>query len=167
MSPASEPSATLFDLTKEFYLNGFNITETMLLIRKLDSIASEKKIHLVLALRQDLLSNQFLYLVPRVLQFFSPDTVGVPEEMFSRSNKSYPVSLMAKAGSSRLEVEDRLEFTLQNGFAFKAGTAKPVMKNSQSSVDVDMSNTASGEAIILVEDSDRDSEDEMEADADF
>lgn len=169
LAQAVEPAAMLFDLTTEFYLNGFNVSETMLLIRKLDAITAAKRVHLVLALRRDLLSNEFLYLVPRVLQFFAPDNSGGQEEMFSRCSKTYPVILMAKAGSSRLEVEDRLEFTLQNGFAFKSGTSKPVMKASQSSVDVEMSSTggAGGEALILVEDSDRDSEDEMEADADF
>lgn len=145
------------------YLNGFDINNTIKLIKNLEKLSNERNVHTLIAIRHDLLSNEYMLHVPRVLAVH-PDTEGTGnEEQFSRMSKSYPVSFMYKAGSSKLEVEDRLHYSLREGFAFKIDSKLQAIQSSNDFGEM----SPSSEAIILVEDSDRDSEGEMEADADF
>lgn len=165
-SSGESQAVVLFDLTQSAYLAEFDIQSMMQIVKILESLATEKRAHVFLALRHDLLSNEFFYHVPRVLAV-QPDSLNVgSEEQFSRTTKNYSVLFMYKASSSKLEIEDRLQFSLSSGFSFKPDASQAQSKSSTPPSPVhDMSNST--EAMILVEDSDRDSEGEMEADADF
>lgn len=157
----------LFDLTHSIYQNDFKLEKILQLVKLLEKISNEKRVHVFLAIRFDLLSNEYLYLVPRVLAIHPDSTVVGNEELISRLPKTYPVSFMYKATSSKLEIENRLLFSLTSGFCFKSESGGKVLQ-PVSNADSEMNlNIPRNEAMILVEDSDRDSEDEMEADADF
>ncbi len=164
--PASGENQTiiLFDLTHYAYLAGFNTQKMMQNIKILERLSVEKRAHVFLALRHDLLSNEYLYHIPRVLAI-QPDSLNAGnEEQFSRVSNNYSVLFMYKSSSSKLEVEDRLQFSLSSGFSFKAaGQQAKSPAPYFSAHEMNHSN----EAMILVEDSDRDSEGEMDADADF
>ncbi len=162
--PEENQKVALFDLTHAALLNGFNITKMMHLLKSLESLALEMNLHLFLSLRHDLLSNEYLFYIPRVLAIQPDSSTTSSEEQFSRNSKIYSVLFMYKASSSKLEVEDRLQFSLSSGFSFK--TISNSIKTATHIPHMTELNDSS-EAMILVEDSDRDSEGEMDADADF
>ena len=128
-------------------------------------------------LRSDLLGNELLYTLPKalIISEVSQDNLS-PEERFAEPNIIYPVSVLTKPGSGKLELDDRFEFTIQEGFKVKTADFKQAAEilSSQSKMPISTFNLESKksrtdvfEAKILVEDSDRDSEDEMEADSNF
>lgn len=161
--------AGFFDLSSLFYLYNFDKNRLLLFLRNFESILQKKQCPVFAFLRQDLLGNEILYTLHKAVIISDIDrNNSSPEERFAEPNGIYPASILTKPGSGKLELDDRFEFTIQEGFKNKInGRNQTKGSDSHSELSVSNINFASIEAKILVEDSDRDSEDEMEADSNF
>lgn len=161
-------SAILLDLSKIFYFLDGRDTDMFNTMKKLNDYFSKSSIPVFGFLRNELMRNEYLILTHK-LMIFSGSSVS--EEKFSCFNDSVPVSIFCKSSSGKFEIDDRFEFNVLIGFMAAVKKADPVVTTQVpvSTFNLDYSKTRNNEnnAMILVEDSDRDSENELEADSDF
>lgn len=174
MLDLQQASVAFFDLTSLIYHHNFSKSSVLTLLRKIESAIQKQKIPVFASLRNNLLCNEYLYLIQKAVIFSDIETSVSPEERFSESPNVLSVSILSRPGSGKLEIDDRFEFCISNGFTYKKLNPTSVVLGSAcpvSTFNLDRKptgeNTANSEAKILVEDSDRDSEDEMEADSNF
>lgn len=161
-------SAAFFDLSAVVYFHNFSKCTVLDLLRTIDALAQKRKIPIFAFLRNSMLCNEYFYLIHKAIIITSTESKVASEERFTEPSDIFPVSILSKSGSSKLEIDDRFEFSISNGFVLKKFET---IKFSGSDFDSDCKNVGNlgnnTEARILVEDSDRDSEDEMEADSNF
>lgn len=168
-----ECQAGFIDLSSVFYLYNHDKNRLLSFLRKFEYIVQKEKFLVFAFLRQDLLGNEILYTLHKAVIISEIDRDNSsPEERFAEPSGIYPASILTKPGSGKLELDDRFEFTIQEGFKIKSNNGHNQTKGSYSHSELPVLNPkidrpSSFEAKILVEDSDRDSDDEMEADSNF
>lgn len=148
----------------------------MAILRKIESSILKKQIPVFASLRNTLLCNEYLYLISKAVIISDAESTIVSEERFAEHRSSIHVSILSKPGSGKLEVDDRFEFNFSEGFKIRAiknkahnfdeTTSRPIFTFSMEQKNPSEQVKFTG-AKIFVEDSDRDSDNEMEADADF
>lgn len=168
-----------FDMNKLIYTKSFEKSSTLKCLRKIEAIFQKKQVPIFASISDNLLCNDYLYLISKAIIISSIDSKTSPEERFSEPNTSFLVSILSKPGSGKLEIDDRFEFSIHEGIKFKSVANKASDSDNasfKSNVPISTFNMERkkpddhkniSEAKIFVEDSDRDSENEMEADADF
>lgn len=174
--PIPDCQAAFFDLSSISYLIYDENYSLSSYLRNFELLMQKKKYPVFAFLRSDLLKNELLYIVHKAIIFSDFDSEKkLIEEKFADSKSSYTVSVLNKPGSGKLELDDRFEFSSQNGFKIRKDNANNLSKAESNilpsipSFNISSSNDqmSSFQATILVEDSDRDSEDEMDADSNF
>ncbi len=163
----------LVDLTKLIYLNNFETKHVISSLRKIESILQKRQLPVFLCIRNDLLSNDYFFSISKSVIITGNEKCSTFEERFIEHHESYSVSILTKPGSGKTELDDRFEFTFADGFKFKKQNNNGLnsfdsdLTQSKAPLSTFKSDPSLSEARILVEDSDRDSEDEMEADSNF
>ena len=149
----------------------------MAILCKIESTVFKKQIPIFASIRNTLLCNEYLYLISKAVILSESECKIGSEERFAEPTSLIHVSILSKPGSGKLEVDDRFEFNISEGFKIRT------IKNNAINLDESLSfrpistfnmerknpgeNVKFSDAKIFVEDSDRDSDNEMEADADF
>lgn len=173
-SNPQQANAAFFDITTVIYLHNFSKSNVLNYLRKIDAVLQKQKVPVFLFLRNSLLCNEYLYLIHKAVIISNTESNISSEERFAEPSDLFAVSILSKPGSGKLEIDDRFEFCVSNGFILKK--IAPIILSSSASnplstFNINHKNTGNisndTEARILVEDSDRDSEDEMEADSNF
>jgi hypothetical protein len=170
----SHNQCVYFDMSKLIYNKNFEKSLIVQCLRKIEAIFQKKQVPIFASIRDNLLCNDYLYLISKAIIISSIDYKTSIEERFSEPNIPFNVSIISKPGSGKLEVDDRFEFSTSEGFKIKnfakTGCDSDII-SSKSCFNMELKKsdeqTNISEAKIFVEDSDRDSENEMEADADF
>lgn len=148
----------------------------MAILRKIESSILKKQIIVFASLRNTLLCNEYLYLISKAVILSESESEIVSEERFAEPSSSINVSILSKPGSGKLEVDDRFEFDFYEGFKIRTVKSKALNLGEtpgrpSSTFNMERKNPNEHvkftDAKIFVEDSDRDSDNEMEADADF
>ena len=175
----SDCQAAFMDLTVAFYLFELDKSALISFLLKLESKLQKTQYPVFAFLRHDILGNDLLYNFSKaVIISESNHSNSFSEERFAESSCNYPVSILTRPGSGKLELNDQFEFNIQDGFKIKINsiTKKEAYISSSShysmpistfNLDSKKDQPDSTNAKILVEDSDRDSDDEMEADSNF
>lgn len=168
-----------FDLSKLLYTKNFEKSSILKCLRKIETVFQKEQVPIFASISENLLCNDYLYLISKAIIVSSINAKTCFEERFSEPNTPFTVSILSKPGSGKLEIDDRFEFRIHEGFKIKTVVNKASdLDNSSSKSNLPIStfklermNSEEqrniSEAKIFVEDSDRDSENEMEADADF
>lgn len=163
-----------FDMTKLIYAQNFEKISTLKCLRKVEIIFQKKHVPIFASIRDNLLSNDYLYLVSKAIIISPKESKICFEERFAEYNTPFNVSILSKPGSGKLEVDDRFEFSVSEGFRIKSVEYETLSSDGAlsrndpiSTFSAEFKNPNISEAKIFVEDSDRDSDDEMDADADF
>ena len=163
-----------FDMSKLIYAQSFEKSETLKCLRKIEAIFQKKHVPIFASIRDDLLCNDYLYLISKAIVISPLESKISFEERFAEPNTRFTVSIISKPGSGKLEVDDRFEFSVSGGFRIKTVENKKVNSDDTlsrndpiSTFNMERKKPNISEAKIFVEDSDRDSDNEMEADADF
>lgn len=171
--------SVFFDFSKLIYAKNFEKSDTLKCIRKIENIFQKKKVPIFASIRDNLLCNEYFYVISKAIIISPTESKISFEERFAEPNNLFSVSILSKPGSGKLEVDDRFEFSISEGFRIKTiqnkisncddGLSKANVPISTFNMERKKTNeqTNGSEAKIFVEDSDRDSENEMEADADF
>ena len=150
-------------------------SQVMSLLRGIENLILKRQVPIFASIRIDLLSNEYLYHVSKSIILSENKSNLTLEERFIESNEPHLVSILTKPGSGKLELDDRYEFTISDGFAIKKTEANtcdlsPSHSNVPAStfiLDSKKYQPNSSETMIVVEDSDIDSEGEMDADSNF
>lgn len=164
------------DLTREMYAENMNIDALTYRVRKVNQLANERKLLVFASIRSDLMRNELLYISQKAVQIASPEMSTDAEEHAFDSSLAFPVSTLTKSGASRLEIDDRHEFSQRNGFSLRKKHSPrlesrdtPGVPTTTFKLDFEATGRISdaGVPMIIVEDSDADSEDDLDADLDF
>ena len=162
--------AAFFDLTKLIYSKNSDKIDVSLVLRKFGILLQQNHFPVVDLVRSDLLSNEHLYLISKAVIISDIKDNDKTEERFADSNIFYNTSILSKSRSGKLEIDDNFEFNLTGGFRRKKIESLNLLSNVQAPIN-NLNNfenhCKTSVAMIVVEDSDRDSEDEMAADLNF
>lgn len=162
--------AAFFDLSKLIYSKNLDKIEVSLVLRKFGILLQKNHFPVIALVRSDLLNNEHLYLISKAVIISDIKYNDRTEERFADSNIIYVTSILSKSGSGKLEIDDNFEFYLAGGFRRKKIESLNLLSNVQASISI-LNNfenhCKTSVAMIVVEDSDRDSEDEMTADLNF
>lgn len=169
--------AFFFNMNKLIYLNNFEKLICISALRKLDTIAQKSRNPVFACIRQDLVSNEYLFYISKAIIISKDENISVLEEKFTEHSDPYLVSILTRPSSGRLEIDDRFEFTISDGLKVKRMNTTILNLNESTLSESKTSGLKFNlgtkteiyvpDALILIEDSDRDSEDEMEADSNF
>ena len=175
----SQFQSVYFDFTKLIYIKNFEKDSALNSLRKIEAMIQKKQVPVFALIRDDLLCNEYLYVTSKAVIISALESKICAEERFAEPNTPFPVSILSKPGSGKLEIDDRFEFSINEGFKIRKVQNKTSRIDDTSSSPNFPTSTFNmerkkvndqgniSEAIVFVEDSDRDSENEMEADADF
>lgn len=160
------------DLTKIIYLKNFVNRDIISIIKKIESLIQKRQVPLYAFIRNDLLCNDYFYNVTKAVIISKNENFHTTEERFTEYNQTYSVSILTRPSSGKIELEDRFEFSTAAGFMPKKSNTTTLSSQNiipMSTFNLDKKGPQSNlsKATIVVEDSDRDSEDEMEADSNF
>lgn len=159
---SSSIRSAFFDLTKLIYSKNLNRNVVMNTLRKFDFLCKTTKASAFASVRFDIFCNEFIYIVPKIIIISEDASCNIIEEKWSESNMIYNVSVVSRA-AGKVEIDDRNEFGTKIGFRSRAG----ILNHHTSSNNIPEKRVKVSEPLILIEDSDRDSDDDLDADSNF
>lgn len=171
--------AAFFDLTRLIYCKNLKKIKLLHFLRQINILFEKIHLPVIALIRTDLMDNEFMFLFPKAVIISDRNYYDRPEERFSDSIDYYSSSILSKSGSGKLEIDDGFEFNITQGFRHKkfdnqynimTEDSFNRLSDTQTSISIFKKSEKRckfSESLIVIEDSDRDSGDEMEADSNF